>query len=322
MRTENRAAPGGFTIIELLTVIAVIVIIIAMIVPGINYAKKIAKELRVRTQVKTLGEAVEAFYGANDFYPPSDTTFAGAAPNNKTCGAQKFAAALVGIDMHGYDPQGDFDLMTTQGNPKAYAIAGVLGATQADEDKSIGRRKDLYVTPSQDMVACDMKYLYDSAVNTKLYAGGDVANKKMGPVLCDGMKVKEITVPTTNPVGTATLNPGTPFLYFKANADSKILDKTKTTGNIYNYADNADLLALTPLSGEKIKPSDDSHHGWYTGHAQGDGNASGPKNFYDSITNPAITTEARPYNMGGYLIISAGTDGLYGTKDDITNFKK
>jgi type II secretory pathway pseudopilin PulG len=315
MRTKNHTASGGFTIIELLTVIAIIVLIISILVPGINYSKKIAKELRVRTQIKSLGEAVEAFYGDNDFYPPSDTTTTGAAPNNKTCGAQKLAVALMGVDLHGYDPQGDFDLKKTELNPKAYAINGVGGATQPDEDKSISRRKEMYVTPSQDMVACDMKYLYDNTVNTQLYAGGDVPNKKMGPVICDGMKFLEIKVPTnnpSNPAETVTLNPGTPFLYFKANTDTKLFDKTKTTGNIYNYADNADLLALPPLSGDKPK------HAWYDSVTP----ATGIKAFYDSITNPAITTDARPYNANTFLIISAGSDGVYGTKDDITNFKK
>ena len=30
----------------------------------------------------------------------------------------------------------------------------------------------------------------------------------------------------------------------------------------------------------------------------------------------------RPYRAQSYILISAGKDGLYGTSDDITNFKQ
>lgn len=43
-----------------------------------------------------------------------------------------------------------------------------------------------------------------------------------------------------------------------------------------------------------------------------------PKAFYEAIINPAITTEARR-RTNTYIIISAGTDGVFRTKDDISN---
>jgi prepilin-type N-terminal cleavage/methylation domain-containing protein len=43
-------------------------------------------------------------------------------------------------------------------------------------------------------------------------------------------------------------------------------------------------------------------------------------NFQKFIHNPKITTSQQPMNDKSYLLISAGPDGLYGTRDDITNF--
>jgi type II secretory pathway pseudopilin PulG len=299
MRNRNHAAPSGFTIIELLTVIAVIILIISMIVPGISYAKKIAKDVRVRNQIKSLGEGVEAFYGQYEFYPPSERSGAGAGLY--TCGSEKFTEALVGLDLHGYDPVSNFDVVTSLASTRAY-----VGSA------SIARRKEMYITPIMEMLAVDVNNaptaLYANWGN--LYAS-PASGVKVGRLLCDAMKAKEIPGD-----GGKMLNPGTPFLYFKANTDSKIFDNTKATGNIYNYQDNRDLLELMPLPGETDKNGNLVKHAWSP--AVG----GGMKAFYDAITNPAITTQARPFNMNTYLIISAGADGVFGTSDDISNFRR
>ena len=54
--------------------------------------------------------------------------------------------------------------------------------------------------------------------------------------------------------------------------------------------------------------------------------AKGDEIFYDFITNPGQATKAggttyyKPYNASEYILISAGWDGIFGTKDDLTNF--
>ncbi len=318
MRTKKRAAPSGFTIVELLTVISVIIIIIAMIVPGINYTRKIARELKVRAQIKGLCEGVEAFYSDNEFYPPSSRS---RWQNSTvyTCGAQKLAAALVGVDLKGYDPQGDFDLETCEKNPKAYAIQGVgtPAATAADVERSLDRRREMYIMPTPEMVAVDIEPLYGAGNTGKLYPGGDPDNKKMGPVLCDAMKVKDVTGMNNIP-----LRAGTPFLYFKANQDTRKYGESDGTynedGYIYNYKDNKDLLELMPLSEATDKSGNPIPHAWAPS-SDAVVAAARRKAFYEAIINPAITTEARPYNINTYIIISAGTDGVFGTKDDISN---
>jgi hypothetical protein len=42
--------------------------------------------------------------------------------------------------------------------------------------------------------------------------------------------------------------------------------------------------------------------------------------FYRAITNTRITSTPKPHNEDGYILIAAGWDGLYGTRDDVFNF--
>jgi hypothetical protein len=42
--------------------------------------------------------------------------------------------------------------------------------------------------------------------------------------------------------------------------------------------------------------------------------------FYEYIMDPKIEARVWPYRPDSYILISAGTDGIYGTNDDIKNF--
>jgi len=45
-----------------------------------------------------------------------------------------------------------------------------------------------------------------------------------------------------------------------------------------------------------------------------------PKIFYEMTRDYRATKMSRPNNADTFILISAGIDGLYGTKDDIVNF--
>jgi hypothetical protein len=51
-------------------------------------------------------------------------------------------------------------------------------------------------------------------------------------------------------------------------------------------------------------------------------NPPGPLVFLKAITNDKVTSTPRPHNEDGYILLSAGWDGLYGTQDDVYNFAK
>jgi prepilin-type N-terminal cleavage/methylation domain-containing protein len=302
---------NGFTIIELMTVMLIISLIIGVLVPGINLAKKHAKAVRQQAQLYSIKSALEMFYNDYDDYPPSNLTGSG---SDYTCGAQKLAEALVGCDLQGYDPVSNFDLLENDGNPKAYAIEGVLSATQRDEDDSLARRMGPYLQVDERMAAFDLETLFGPGQTGDLYPGGDPNNKEIGPVLCDSYGKKDI------PMGNRTVPIGAPILYFKASRSSVKFDISSENGNIYNYEDNKYLIDLGNMR-LTVKSNSDHHFG--SGYIDpADVTRDGMKIFYETITNPVIKVGARPHNPDTYILISAGYDGIYGTKDDITNFSR
>jgi hypothetical protein len=72
--------------------------------------------------------------------------------------------------------------------------------------------------------------------------------------------------------------------------------------NIYNYKDNHTLLALGVPGKSGVK------HPMY----------EDPKIFYEITRNQKTM---KPYRADTFILLSAGPDGLYGTKDDIANFE-
>jgi len=97
---------------------------------------------------------------------------------------------------------------------------------------------------------------------------------------------------------------GMPILYYRANTSNTLHrpDTMPLSENIYNYDDNKELIALQTYDGEDHLLLD-------------------PVIFYEEIRNKKIDIKmARPYRADSYILISAGPDGNYGTKDDVLNF--
>jgi hypothetical protein len=106
---------------------------------------------------------------------------------------------------------------------------------------------------------------------------------------------------------------GHPILYYRAHASEKRIP------DIYHYADNYELIAVK-------EDADQARRG------------TSP----DTVWNPLIRTAGSlhdyiadprvppapdpdlrvPFKPDSYILISAGNDGLYGTDDDICNFKR
>ena len=101
---------------------------------------------------------------------------------------------------------------------------------------------------------------------------------------------------------------GMPVLYYRADTSKMSHDIATPTDNIYNYKDNQDFLALG------LPPSGSIEHQLYKGISGVEGRV-----FYEN-TRDEESPIPRPYNKDSYILISAGWDAIYGTKDDIYNF--
>ena len=92
----------GFTIIELLTVMSIIIILMSVLVPGLNRSRIYAKVVTQRGQFHEISKGLELFRNDHqESYPDL-----GAADTNDDgyCGAMKLCEALVGRDGMGLHP--------------------------------------------------------------------------------------------------------------------------------------------------------------------------------------------------------------------------
>jgi prepilin-type N-terminal cleavage/methylation domain-containing protein len=62
----------GFTLVELLMVIAIIAVLAGLLIPLIGYAKTAAKNAKCEAQLGTIKAALAVFKDANGFYPEKD----------------------------------------------------------------------------------------------------------------------------------------------------------------------------------------------------------------------------------------------------------
>ncbi len=316
MRKRNQTKRAkAFTIVELLTVMSIIIILIGLLVPALNQIKRYAKEVVQRKQLKSIDEALIMYESEIGDYPDSGEQDGDGDPY---CGAMKLAEAVLGQDLLGYHPDSKFDDQFEDNSSTPEVLYQIPGATPAITQENIDSRYGPYLprdtaNPSFMGTFTAVGQEYIGLYGQSPYS--ETPFREYHRVICD--------VYTRNIPG-AGVKLGMPVLYYRAqqfgncnpNEENGIAYDAPTTGadkRIYLYEDNQEIVNL----GVPWQPDDNLEHPM-----DADTPQDVLENFYWRIDNPDVPLEkGRPYRDDSYILISAGFDGLYGTRDDIYNFK-
>ena len=279
----------AFTLVEVLTTVAIIGILLAVLIPAFNQVGKTAMIVKQRAQFQNIEIALETFRSDTGDYPPSvwDVPRYG-----QYSASQRLAEAVVGRDGFGFHPasrfhengKGDIDgdgTLDPVGQGTIYnAIDGVIGSSgyvqTAEENRAVRKGPYLELENANAVRLSDYGSTYQSLTQ----------NKPPSLALADVFKTAKLTT------GRKT---GRPILYYRANR-LKIGHSADSLGaNTYAYAEGNVIATLTGQSIEE---------GW----------------FYNRTRNPNFTAPPRPYRAESFILHSAGPDGVYGTTDDVFNF--
>ncbi len=322
----NKDRTRGFTIIEVLTAVAIVAIMVSILIPAVSKIHKLARNVRQRSQLTAISIGLEAF--RNDFgdYPDSSELDTNGDIYN---GGQKLAEAMVGLDYLGFHPDSGFNV---NGKNKVYGKDGNLINVEiysADKDtpnwqtkeENLAARKGPYLEPEKANAVRVGDIYGTTGTPGKYNTYSDFENSL---VLADQFPKKNSNYAVAmEELGSSQNKIGMPILYFKANT-SKIQQRDATNPNnpaaddrIYLGRDNKDLFG---------------RYVWDNAPAESDlpdgallkDSVLNLDRFANMIINPKLRVGDRemPYNSRSYILVSAGDDGIYGTEDDIFNFDK
>lgn len=337
----------AFTLIELLTVVAIIGLLVGILVPALSRAREQARNTSTRAAMKAMGDGLELFRNDNPTEVRAEGYPSSAAADDPTeqgqqfiYGAQWLVRYLMGKDLRGYVAK-----QTGRGIPATpeqyyeqqdwYSISG----TPANPKAPLSRQS-LYINPDQLKLAAP-KDLPGAASPAPFGFGHVIDEKSMQQLVA--------------------LDPyGYPILYYAANTAlaGDALAPIATYGitassprpkpGIYSFSDNAMFTGACRGTNCTFQP-------WsFTGDTFGAGEAHGIQNFGeftddvpnavqmrdpknktdtfvsyimdkqvyektggDSSTRPGTLA---PVRKSSFIMISAGKDGIYGTADDVNNF--
>ncbi len=319
-KQKTKQTQIGFTLVEMLTALAVIAVLLALLIPALNMVQKKAQTVKQRGQFHAIEVGLEAFRADWGDYPPSEYALNYGIQGDTapfTCAAQRLAEALVGRDGLGFhkssvfrarglaDVDGDGILDPVPQTPIAPGIYnGIYSATDRFTTSSGN-----YQTAAENLLSRRGPYLELETANAVRF------NQYFNPGMIDNTYVLADAFPKKMTLSGKEC--GMPILYYRANT-SQIGNNPSSLNwgaNTYNlndsYCDGQGIIRR-PIPFQSSEPAHP------LANCENDERAA--NYFYGMIKNPNFTSPERPYRANSFLLHSAGPDGLYGTPDDMFNF--
>jgi type II secretory pathway pseudopilin PulG len=323
MRAPRQPCATAFTVIELLTVIAIIALLVSILVPSLSAARNRAKEAKVKATLKSLNTGVEMFqtenakeFRATNGFPPSargEDIYEGELsydPKETMYGAHWLIRYLFGKDLNGFVPKRAVP-RSLEDRPEEWY-----------KEKPDGLKGPLdRVGPYLDLDSVEL-------VPTKELRGSP-NDQIIDPDLAAPVAVDEWD---------------TPILYYVARRFGEdpcgVKDEPDAAGDFGVYIQE-DNLGFT---GRRDAPGYNDERGWIFNrphalanfgrpHADEIDNDDYARSFCYYVVDREVLKQTDPTgdDPGGrtlravrsnsFLLISAGQDMIYGTPDDVKNFE-
>lgn len=324
---------NAFTLIELLTVMAIITLLIGILTPALGAARDRARSTAVRAQLNAMGIGLESFHGDEQKYVPSNPFNFARVPNDPMAaaeianewelangsaimqGAHLLVDAMVGRDFLGYDPK-----------PTNTTVTPNYDRWAATND-----RRQPYIPPDGVDVTSTDKPPEDGFGRIPAGPGGILPQPTINNVLCRVFRDKF----------------GWPILYYRAspsaNQNTPIIQTTagailNTGDGVFDGRDNEAFTSYdqTNCLGGGAAPSNLAHRicdartglddqsptwpGQSLPHRFAEFIRSLRGSTYQPPPNDKLISRPRPVKADRFILLSAGKDGIYGTLDDVANF--
>jgi prepilin-type N-terminal cleavage/methylation domain-containing protein len=326
MRRDN-LSKTAFTLVELLTVIAIIALLIGLLVPALSQVRVQAKRSAVQATLKAIGDGCEMFHQEMDRYPQSGgvSPFEAAGSKVHLSGAQWLGLQLLGPDFLGFVKPD-----RNQNDSQPSGGDGIIDNRDwldwySDKPSRKFARFGPYVTSDGKNAQSPLTYKQNNSsvgpLPASLTDGSSDFNNGQLPFFVDTFRF--------------------PILYYAASAGATEPYTTRSgTGLKYGRYDQTDNAAITGSEGnganDKSEPGFDLGSGEPHRLAILGWDPARPRELppedtfaYETYDLGAFKQGSRdggktgrvwPLNPDRFLLISPGHDGIYGTNDDIRNF--
>lgn len=302
----------AFTLVELLTVIGIIVILIAILLPAVSRVQIQGRAADTQNQINKISGAISHYHQEHGSYP-------GLLPNsvfNTQTGVSSVAVGGRNITMTenlvislcgGFEPNSASTATNPQ--PPLYDESKVgQGPITHQLNATRRRRFQAYIDPTPGQLT-----------PAKPWTNGNGRTGLSDSDLPEFMDRFNTTNP--NQPGLS----GMPILYMRANAAATgvVENSSNTLTNVgtlphpggharyqYNLTWIAPYVEPNPTTARGSPPFNATDF-------PSRQNPSTPAGAAAYFAHPNVANTAKGQNQ--YVLISAGADGLYGTKDDITN---